>query len=47
VRKGDLVSIQQAVVRILRAGDLWIKVFVPETELGKASNLCLSGLSPS
>jgi multidrug resistance efflux pump len=35
VRKGDLVNAQQAVVRVLRAGDLWIKVFVPETELGK------------
>jgi multidrug resistance efflux pump len=35
VRKGDLVTAQQAVVRVLRAEDLWVKVFVPETELGK------------
>jgi hypothetical protein len=35
VRAGDLVSAQQAVVRVLRAADLWVKVFVPETELGK------------
>jgi multidrug resistance efflux pump len=35
VRKGDLVSAQQAVVRVLRAEDTWVKVFVPETELGK------------
>jgi multidrug resistance efflux pump len=35
VRKGDLVSPGQAVVRILRADDLWVKVFIPETELGR------------
>jgi multidrug resistance efflux pump len=35
VRKGDLVTAQQAVVRVLRAEDMWVKVFVPETELGK------------
>jgi HlyD family secretion protein len=34
-RKGDLVTAQQAVVRVLWAEDLWVKVFVPETELGK------------
>ena len=34
VRKGDLVSPGQAVVRILRADDLWVKIFVPETDLG-------------
>src|SRR5207244_937547 len=35
VRRGDVVSAGQAVVRVLRADDLWVKVFVPETELGK------------
>lgn len=35
VRKGDLVGPNQSVLRLLRAGDWWIKVFVPETELGK------------
>ena len=35
VRKGDLVPPNQPVLRVLRADDLWIKVYVPETELGK------------
>jgi multidrug resistance efflux pump len=35
VRKGDLVPPNQTVVRVLRAEDLWVKVYVPETELGK------------
>ena len=35
VRKGDVVGASQAVVRVLRAEDLWVKVFVPETDLGK------------
>jgi multidrug resistance efflux pump len=35
VRKGDLVPPNQPVVRILRASDLWVKVYIPETELGK------------
>lgn len=35
VRKGDLVPPNQPVVRVLRAEDLWVKVYVPETELGK------------
>jgi multidrug resistance efflux pump len=35
VRKGDLVPPNQPVVRVLRATDLWVKVYVPETELGK------------
>lgn len=35
VRKGDLVPPNQPVVRALRAADLWVKVYVPETELGK------------
>src|SRR5262245_3826344 len=35
VRKGDLVPPNQPVVRVLRADDMWVKVYVPETELGK------------
>ncbi|QEL19609.1 ABC transporter permease [Limnoglobus roseus] len=35
VRTGDLVAAGQQVVRVLRADDLWVKVFVPSTELGK------------
>jgi HlyD family secretion protein len=35
VRPGDLVPAGQPVVRALRADDLWVKVFVPATELGK------------
>jgi HlyD family secretion protein len=35
VRAGDLVPAGQPVIRVLRADDLWVKVFVPSTELGK------------
>jgi HlyD family secretion protein len=35
VRPGDLVGPGQPAVRVLRADDLWVKVFVPETELGR------------
>jgi multidrug resistance efflux pump len=35
VRPGDLVLPNTPVVRVLRARDLWVKVYVPETELGK------------
>src|SRR5205085_1921233 len=35
VRKGDLVPPNQPVLRVLRADDLWVKAYVPETELGK------------
>jgi HlyD family secretion protein len=35
VRKGDIVGPNQTVVRVLRADDLWVKVFIPETELGR------------
>jgi multidrug resistance efflux pump len=35
VRKGDIVAPNQPVVRVLRAEDLWVKVYIPETELGK------------
>jgi multidrug resistance efflux pump len=35
VRKGDVVPPNQPIIRVLRANDLWVKVYVPETELGK------------
>jgi HlyD family secretion protein len=35
VRRGDTTAPNQPVVRILRAKDLWVKAFVPETELGR------------
>jgi multidrug resistance efflux pump len=35
VRKGDLILPNQPIVRILRADDLWVRVYVPETQLGK------------
>jgi HlyD family secretion protein len=35
VRKGDLVPANQPVVRVLRTDDQWVKVYVPETELGR------------
>src|SRR5262249_31726964 len=35
VRKGDLAPAQVPVVKVLRTGDLWVKTYVPETELGK------------
>jgi multidrug resistance efflux pump len=35
VRKGDLVSANQPIIRVLRTSDLWVKVYVPETELGR------------
>jgi multidrug resistance efflux pump len=35
VRKGDLVAPNQPVIRILRAEDMWVKVYVPEPDLGK------------
>lgn len=35
VRKGDLIPPNTPVIRVLRADDLWVKVYVPETELGK------------
>lgn len=34
VRPGDLVAPGQPVVRVLRTQDLWVKIFVPETQLG-------------
>ncbi len=35
VRKGDLVAANQPILRVLRTGDLWVKVYVPETELAR------------
>ena len=35
VRKGDLVVPNQPVLRVLRADDLWVKAYVPETRLGE------------
>jgi HlyD family secretion protein len=35
VRGGDLVPADRPIVHVLRAEDLWVKVFVPETELGQ------------
>lgn len=34
VRPGDLVPPNQPVIRVLRTKDLWVKVYVPETEYG-------------
>jgi multidrug resistance efflux pump len=35
VRPGDVVAANQCVARVLRADDLWVKAYVPETDLGK------------
>jgi multidrug resistance efflux pump len=35
VRKGDLVGPNQTILRVLRADDLWVKLYVPETQLGR------------
>jgi multidrug resistance efflux pump len=35
VRKGDLLTPNQPMLRVLRTRDLWVKVYVPETQLGK------------
>jgi multidrug resistance efflux pump len=35
VRKGDLVAPNQPIVRALRSGDTWVRVYVPETQLGR------------
>lgn len=34
LRPGDLVAPNQSVAEILEAGQLWVRVYVPETELG-------------
>jgi multidrug resistance efflux pump len=35
VRKGDVLPANGPVARLLRAGDVWVRVYVPETDLGK------------
>ena len=35
VRPGDILAPNQPVARVLRAEDLWVKAYVPATELGK------------
>jgi multidrug resistance efflux pump len=35
VRPGDIIAPNQPIVRILKVDDLWVKVYVPETELAK------------
>jgi multidrug resistance efflux pump len=35
VRKGDVVAPNQPILRVLSAADMWVKIYVPETELGK------------
>jgi HlyD family secretion protein len=35
VRKGDLVAPNQPILRVLRADDLWVRIYVPEVQLGK------------
>jgi multidrug resistance efflux pump len=35
VREGDLVAANTPVLRVLRTADLWVKLYVPETELGR------------
>jgi multidrug resistance efflux pump len=37
-RAGDLVQPNQPVLRVLRTEDLWVKVYVPETQLGFITN---------
>jgi multidrug resistance efflux pump len=35
VRRGDLVVPNQTIMRVLRADDLWVKAYVPETEMAR------------
>lgn len=37
IRPGDLVLPNQPVIRILKTEDCWVKVFVPETKLGRVT----------
>jgi HlyD family secretion protein len=37
IRPGDLVMPNQPVIRILKTDDCWVKVFVPETKLGRVT----------
>jgi multidrug resistance efflux pump len=38
VRTGDVVPPNQPVLRVLRAQDLWVRIYVPETELARVTN---------
>jgi multidrug resistance efflux pump len=35
VRRGDLVTPNQSLLRVLRADDMWVRVYVPETQLSR------------
>ena len=35
VRKGDVLAPNGPVARLLRTADVWVRVYVPETQLGK------------
>lgn len=35
IRKGDLVTPNQPILRILRDADIWVRVYVPETQLDR------------
>jgi multidrug efflux pump subunit AcrA (membrane-fusion protein) len=35
VRRGDITAPNQPIVRVLNAADMWVKIYVPETQLGK------------
>src|SRR5262249_33767639 len=35
LRRGDLVAPNQPLLRVLRADDLWVRVYVPETQLSR------------
>ena len=35
VRKGDLVSPNQPVIKVLRKDDLWVKIYIPEPQMGR------------
>lgn len=35
IRPGDIVAPNQPIIRILKADDSWVKVYVPETQLGR------------
>ena len=37
LRPGDLIQPNQPVARVLETDQLWVRVFVPETELGKVT----------
>ena len=35
VRKGDVVAPNTPIMRVLRADDMWVRIYVPETQLGR------------